>query len=69
VTAEREVIARRLATRGRETAESIQRRLERSVVDRLPPSTVVIDNSGALKDAGQQFVQLLEDAAGLTERA
>lgn len=69
VTAEREVIARRLATRGRETAESIQRRLKRSVVDRLPPSTVVIDNSGALEDAGQQFVQLLEDAAGLTERA
>lgn len=69
VVAEREVIARRLAARGRETAESIQRRLERSVIDRLPPSTVVIDNSGALEAAGEQFVRLLEDAAGLTERA
>jgi ribose 1,5-bisphosphokinase len=69
VTAEHEVIARRLATRGRETAESIQRRLERNVIDRLPPSTVVIDNSGALEQAGEQFVRLLEDAAGLTERA
>jgi ribose 1,5-bisphosphokinase len=69
VVAEHEVIARRLAARGRETAESIQRRLERSVIDRLPPSTVVIDNSGVLDKAGQQFVRLLEDAAGLTERA
>jgi ribose 1,5-bisphosphokinase len=68
VTAEREVIAARLANRGRETPETIARRLERSVVDRLPPSTVVIDNSGALAVAGQQFVQLLEDAARLVER-
>ena len=66
VVAEREVIARRLAGRGRETADSIQRRLERSVPgDRLPPGTVVIDNSGALETAGAQLVRLLEDLAGL----
>ena len=69
VTAEREVIAKRLAGRGRETPESIERRMQRSVVDRLPPSTIVIDNSGALEIAGTQFVRLLEDAARLTERA
>lgn len=69
VTAGRDVIARRLAGRGRETADFIERRLQRSVVDRLPPSTIIIDNSGALEAAGMQFVRLLEDAAGLTERA
>ncbi|WP_240232718.1 phosphonate metabolism protein/1,5-bisphosphokinase (PRPP-forming) PhnN [Devosia lacusdianchii] len=69
VTADREVITKRLASRGRETAESIQRRLDRSVADRLPPSTVVIDNSGELETAGKQFVSLLEDAAGLAVRA
>jgi len=65
VTADRDVIASRLTNRGRETPESIQRRLARSVADGFPASTVVIDNSGALEDAGAQFVSLLQDAAGL----
>ena len=69
VTAEREVIAERLANRGRETPETIARRLQRSVVDRLPASTVTIDNSGDLAVAGAQFMRLLEDAARLVERA
>lgn len=68
VTADIEVIAKRLANRGRETADSIQLRLSRSVVDRLPTSTVRIDNSGSLEVAGTQFVRLLQDAAGLVER-
>ncbi|MDB5473591.1 MAG: phnN [Devosia sp.] len=69
VTAARQVIAQRLAARGRETADSIERRLQRSVADRLPQSTIVIDNSGALETAGLVFVRLLEDAARLAERA
>lgn len=69
VTADRDVIERRLASRGRETADSIRDRLGRSVADRLPTSTIKIDNSGALEVAGMQFVRLLEDAARLTERA
>jgi len=69
VTAEREVIARRLASRGRETADSIERRLARSVGDRLPASTVRIDNSGDLELAGMQFTRLLMDAAGAVARA
>jgi ribose 1,5-bisphosphokinase len=69
VTADRDVIERRLANRGRETAESIKGRLDRLVGDRLPASTVKIDNSGALETAGMQFVRLLEDAARLAERA
>jgi ribose 1,5-bisphosphokinase len=63
VTAEREVIAQRLASRGRETADAIRQRLDRSVAARLPVSTVQIDNSGALAVAGEQFVSLLEDLA------
>jgi ribose 1,5-bisphosphokinase len=66
VRADREVIAERLAKRGRETMDSIRGRLDRSVPgDKLPPSTVVIDNSGALAEAGEQFLNLLRDAVRL----
>lgn len=68
VTADRDVIERRLANRGRETAESIKGRLDRRVGDRLPASTISIDNSGSLEQAGTQFVRLLEDAARMAER-
>lgn len=69
VTAQREIIEQRLASRGRETAESIRNRLDRRAGDGLPASTVQIDNSGALETAGEEFIHLLEDAAGLAERA
>ena len=69
VTADRDVLERRLAGRGRETAASIQQRLDRRVSERLPVSTVQIDNSGALETAALQFVRLLEDVAKLAERA
>ncbi|KQX34964.1 hypothetical protein ASD04_16435 [Devosia sp. Root436] len=65
VTADREVIAERLANRGRETEESIRQRLDRQVGDGLPVSTVRVDNSGALEVAGMAFVRLLEDVAGV----
>jgi ribose 1,5-bisphosphokinase len=61
VTAAPEVIARRLAGRGREGGEDIRRRLERGSGFRLPSSTVSIDNSGALETAGVRFVTLLRD--------
>jgi ribose 1,5-bisphosphokinase len=66
VTAERDVIAQRLAQRGRETPESIQLRLDRSVGEGLRSGTVQIDNSGVLEVAGMQFVQLLSEVAGLS---
>jgi ribose 1,5-bisphosphokinase len=61
VAAEPEVIAKRLAGRGRETAESIEERMSRSVPTKLPTSTVSIDNSGDLTVAGEQFLMLLKD--------
>ena len=69
VSAERDVLEQRLAGRGRETAASIQQRIERRVADRLPASTVRLDNSGPLEVAGEQFVQLLQDVARLARRA
>ena len=61
VTAEPDVIARRLSGRGRETGDDIVRRMERGARFRLPPGTVQIDNSGQLDLAGAQFVALLRD--------
>lgn len=61
VTAEPQVIARRLVGRGRETGDDIVRRMERGANFRLPPSTVQIDNSGDLDLAGNRFVTLLRD--------
>lgn len=61
ISADPHVIADRLAGRGREDANEIQRRMDRSVGVRLPASTVRIDNSGALEVAGEQFVGLLQD--------
>jgi ribose 1,5-bisphosphokinase len=61
VSAAPEIIAQRLAGRGREAGDDIRRRMERSANFRLPPSTVQIDNSGDLDRAGNRFVSLLRD--------
>ena len=61
VTATSEIIARRLAGRGREGGEDIRLRMERGNGFRLPPSTIQIDNSGDLDHAGNRFVSLLRD--------
>jgi ribose 1,5-bisphosphokinase len=55
VSAEPEIIARRLAGRGREAGD------ERGSGFPLPPGIVRIDNSGDLAVAGSQFVTLLRD--------
>lgn len=61
VVADPDVIAQRLAGRGRETAQSIGERMSRNVSARLPTSTVQIDNSGDLGQAGERFLGLLQD--------
>lgn len=59
VTAPRDVLARRLAARGRESAEEISARLSRNT-DRVCGADVTeIDNGGALEAAGDQLVELL----------
>lgn len=64
ITAAPEVLAERLAARGRETQEDILRRLSRadlSVPTGLPVHR--IDNNGALEDAVHQLVTLLGQEA------
>lgn len=61
VVAGSDIIAQRLAGRGRETAETIEARLARTIGRQLPPSTVQIDNSGRLEVAGERFMALLHD--------
>jgi ribose 1,5-bisphosphokinase len=61
---ERELLLNRLLSRGRESREEIARRIERS--EAIPinhPNTVTIDNSGALDDAVNNFVELAIGAA------
>lgn len=60
ITARPDVLAARLAARGRESGEAIARRLERAGPEIVPTAdTVVIDNSGPLEEAGEAFVDLL----------
>ena len=65
ITARPEVLAERLQSRGRETREDILKRLERSslTIDG-DYHVVIIDNSDALEEAGQQIVEVLEGLLG-----
>lgn len=63
VTARPEVLAERLAARGRENADAIQNRLQRDVgAEFNGHSVITIDNSGVLEVAVNQFVTLIETA-------
>lgn len=61
VTARPEILAQRLAARGRETAADIQARLRRSP-EPLPPylNVVGIDNSGVLETAGKELIDVIQ---------
>ena len=60
ITASPEVLARRLALRGRETDKEIAARLARTVAEeRSAGDRHIIDNSGALADAGDSFIALV----------
>ena len=61
VTARADVLAKRLAARGRETATEIEARLNRTTSP-LPPdlAIITINNSGDLELAGNELVQLIE---------
>ena len=62
VTARPEILAERLAARGRESGDQIAARLARSTMAVHGDFDVVtIDNSGALETAGDQLVTLIRD--------
>jgi ribose 1,5-bisphosphokinase len=61
ITASPEVLAARLEARGRESRDDILRRLDRSSLTVAGDFDVVtVDNSGALEDAGQALIAMLE---------
>lgn len=67
ISATPDIIARRLAARGREDEQAIRQRLARQVDAAHPDvESWQIDNSGPLQDAGERFVGLLRQA--LVER-
>lgn len=60
ITATRDVLAQRLAARGRESADEVRARLERRVAPRPDGvRNVGIDNSGPIEKAGEGLVALL----------
>ncbi|MEK1889211.1 MAG: phosphonate metabolism protein/1,5-bisphosphokinase (PRPP-forming) PhnN [Phyllobacterium sp.] len=66
ITASSGVLATRLAARGRENAEEIERRLMRAAPNPCnPEDAVTIDNSGAVAAAGDAFVAMLKRSAAV----
>jgi ribose 1,5-bisphosphokinase len=64
VTASPDVLAHRLAQRGRESEEAIAARLRRDPTPALAhPGLLTLDNSGAVEAAGERLVALLRGAA------
>lgn len=62
VTARPDVIAHRLAARGRETEKEIAARLQRRIdAHRATPGMVTIENNAGLEEAGAQFLQLIRE--------
>ncbi|AXS42387.1 phosphonate metabolism protein/1,5-bisphosphokinase (PRPP-forming) PhnN [Breoghania sp. L-A4] len=64
ITAPREVLAARLAGRGRESAEDVAARLARAAQPIAGDDVCTLDNGGALADAGEALVDLLTRYAG-----
>jgi ribose 1,5-bisphosphokinase len=59
ITASRETMARRLASRGRETSQDIAARLARSDAYQVPAGTLVIFNDGDLGEAGNALLNAI----------
>lgn len=63
ITVSSDVLAARLATRGRETADEIASRIRRNdEYGTLDADCHVVDNSGALEHAAARFIQIIETA-------
>jgi ribose 1,5-bisphosphokinase len=69
ITARPEILADRLAARGRESRGEVLTRLARTAPVELGPGLVSIDNSGPRKAAGEQFVALVRKAMARADTA
>lgn len=65
ITATPDILARRLAARGRESEAEISARLARRPREQqsMGPGFTLIDNSGPIESAAQRFAGLIEDIA------
>lgn len=61
-----DVLARRLAARGRESADAVAERLARQVPLGLPPACIRIENNGALGDSVATLQQALQTRSAPT---
>ena len=66
ITASPDVLRRRLATRGRESAAQIEARVRRAANYQPPPhaAAVEVHNDGALDDAGRALMKALQQLPG-----
>ncbi|WP_298213796.1 phosphonate metabolism protein/1,5-bisphosphokinase (PRPP-forming) PhnN [Acidovorax sp.] len=66
ITASPQVLRERLLSRGRETPDAVEARVQRAMAFTLPPGTAHLEvhNNGTLNDAGQQLLHALGQLPG-----
>ena len=70
ITASPQVLRERLLSRGRETREEVEARVQRALAYTPPPdaASLEVHNDGTLGDAGQRLLSVLEDLPGWPRR-
>ncbi len=71
ITASPQVLRERLLSRGRETREEVEARVQRALAYTPPPgaASLEVHNDGALGEAGQRLLNALEDLPGWPRRS
>lgn len=71
ITACPQVLRERLLSRGRETREEVEARVQRALAYTPPPhaASLEVHNDGALDDAGQRLLNTLENLPGWPRRS
>ena len=71
ITASPQVLRDRLLSRGRETREEVEARVQRALAYTPPPDAarLKVHNDGALDDAGQRLLNALENLPGWPRRS
>lgn len=71
ITASPQVLRERLLSRGRETREEVEARVQRALAYTPPPgaASLEVHNDGALGDAGQRLLNALKNLPGWPQRS